>query len=169
MRQLRSLSAPFARVPRYMYKNFGFLLWIAFASGASIVIGEMLINRIYFKEFGLAFAGGSAAFGNIAILSCFLLVLVALINRLFPAIMIGLGLYALLISGDILKLVHFDNPARPTDLQYLRDLEVVAKAFVNVRSGTIALAVCGILVALIVMLWKKGIRCFCCCLESRRG
>jgi hypothetical protein len=156
MNRLRILGATRARAPRYIYKSFGFLLWIAVASGASVVVGEMLINRIYFKEFGLAFAGGSAAVGNIAILSCFLLVLVALINRLFPAILIGLGFYALLILGDILKLVHFDNPARPTDLQYLRDLEVVAKAVVNVRSGVVALAVCGILIALIVRFWKKG-------------
>jgi hypothetical protein len=89
--RLRSLSAAFAGVPRYIYKNFGFLLWITIASGVSVVVGEMLINKIYFKEFGLAFASGSAAFGNIVILSCFLVVALALINRLFPAITIGLG------------------------------------------------------------------------------
>jgi hypothetical protein len=67
----------------------------------------------------------------------------------------GLTVYAFLIFSDILKLIHFDNPLRPTDLQYLGDLGMIARSFVNVRSVSIALAICVGIIALIIVLWKK--------------
>ncbi len=156
MSKMRRFGGRCAQVSKLIYFHIGYLLWSIVSAGAAVITGEWLINRIYFKATGLHFAGALAAFGNILILCCFILILLALTNRLFSAITLGLAIYALLILADILKLVNFDNPVRPTDLQYLADLEVIAKSFVNARSIAITLAICAGILALIAVSWRRG-------------
>lgn len=131
------------------------LLWVLLAASAAVCIGEMLINRIYFRESEIFAGGWIALLGNIFILFCFFALLFGLINRLLPALLIGLLLYGLLIFSDILKLICFENPLCPTDLQYLADLRVVAKSFLNTRTLLGILAACAAVVALNIISWKK--------------
>jgi hypothetical protein len=141
----------------HLRKMIRCLLWGILFAAAAIFLGELLINKIYFRNYDYFFTSPLAIAGNIVILSCFFLILIALINRLRPAIVIGLTVYALLILSDILKLLHFDNPLLPTDLQYAGDLGVIAKSFINAKSVSITLAIIIAIIALFVLLWKKEV------------
>jgi hypothetical protein len=131
------------------------LLWIALTTGLAVLFGEHLINRIYFEEPAVFSGTGSAIFGNILILFCFMTLLFTLINRLLTALLTGLLIYCILILSDILKLIYFDNPLRPIDLNYLADLRIVAQA--SLSTGTLLgiITACLAVIALIILIWKK--------------
>jgi hypothetical protein len=131
------------------------ILVAAVSAACGVVFGELLINRLYYKDPAFICASGPAVAVDIVILFCSLLALSALINRLFAAIVVGLAAYALVVFSDILKLVSFDTPLRPVDLQYLSDLQVVAKSYVSFQSVSIILVIFAALITLILMLWRK--------------
>jgi hypothetical protein len=155
MKEIEIPAAAGAPEPKLPYMILRALLWTALAASAAIFLGEYLINRLYLGKSGFFIASWIALLGNIVILFCFLLIWLALFNRVITSILVGLSLYAVVILSDILKLVHFDNPVRPTDLQYLADLEVVAKSFTSAKSVLIIVAIALGLIALIIALWRK--------------
>lgn len=139
----------------HLPKTIRCALPLVFSAAAATYIAEWLINKFYFGNSEYFFTSPLAVAGNIVLLLCFLSILFALVNRLFPAIVIGMSIYALLIFSDIQKLIHFDNPLRPTDLQYLGDLAMIARSFVNIRSISSVLGILIGIIGLIILLWKK--------------
>jgi hypothetical protein len=142
---------------------YSFLGTIISATAATCV-GELLINRIYFKEFDIFPGTWLALAGNIIILYCFIQLLFALTGRLRSALAMPLTIYGLLIAADIIKLTYFDNPIRPTDLQYVSDLRVIAKSYLNPALIALVLAICMAIAAVNILLWKRrpatiSIRC----------
>jgi len=131
------------------------LLWIMLAASAAVCIGELLTNKIYFRQSEVFSGEWTALVGNIFILCCFLAFLFALTNKVLPAVLIGLLLYGFLVLSNILKLIHFDSPLRLTDLQYLADLRVVAKSFLSIKTFAEILAACAAATVIIIISWRK--------------
>jgi phosphoglycerol transferase MdoB-like AlkP superfamily enzyme len=136
-------------------KSLRCILIAAVSAGAGVFIGELLINRFYFKDPSLICTSGQGLTVDIVILLCSLLVLVALVNRLVVAIVAGLAVYALIVFSDILKLLGFDTPLRPVDLQYFSDLQVLAKSFVSFRSVSLTVVIFAVLISLVAVFWRK--------------
>jgi hypothetical protein len=134
---------------------FHYLFWTTLAAGAAVAAGEFLINKIYFGESEIFSGGWIAMLGNILILCCILLLFLALTNRQVSAILIGLSFYGFLVFFDILKLIYFDNPLQPTDLQYWADLRAVAKSFLEPQILLTILAAFASVVALSIVFWRK--------------
>ena len=135
--------------------NILHLLSPAFASAFAVLAGEFLINKIYFQE-SVVFAGSRFALVcNILILYSFMLLLVALINRLMLAVFAALLSYGFLIAVNITKLIYLDNPLHPTDFQYLADLRVVARSCIHARAIVETLAACMIATVVCAFLWRK--------------
>ena len=125
------------------------------ASAAAVVVGEFLVNIIYFQE-PIVFAGGwFALLCNILILCCFIVLLSTLANRAYLAIFIGLLSYGSLIAIDIIKLSYLDDPLRPIDFQYLADLGVVARSSTNAGMVIEVLAAGAAAAFLCWLLWRK--------------
>jgi phosphoglycerol transferase MdoB-like AlkP superfamily enzyme len=130
------------------------LLWIALPAAFAVCIGEFSINAIYFREWAVFPGSWLAMIFNIAILSSCIELLFAMTRRLFFALSIALMIYSSLVAGNIFKLICFDNPIRPTDLQYLSDLRVMAKSFLKPSTALIVLFVFLAAAVLNVLLWK---------------
>jgi phosphoglycerol transferase MdoB-like AlkP superfamily enzyme len=161
------IGSPMSETTRFVldskpiYKNrlVTYLLHLSLVlaiSAAAVLTGEFLINRIYFHE-SIIFDGEWLALaGNFFILSCFMTLLLALVNRRLLAIILGLLFYGFLITVDIIKLTYLEDPLRPSDFQYLEDLRVIARSSINGWTlleisigGAIATGLC-------VFLWRKA-------------
>jgi phosphoglycerol transferase MdoB-like AlkP superfamily enzyme len=139
-------------------RNVAYILHLlspAFACTVAVLAGEYLINRIYFQESVIFEGSWFALVCNILILFSFMVLLLALINRLLLAIFVGLLCYGLLIAVDITKLTYLDNPLRPTDFQYLADLRVVARSCIHARTIIEILVACTVAVVICIFLWRK--------------
>jgi hypothetical protein len=124
-------------------------------SAIAVCIGELLINVIYFGEWKIFPGEWEALTGNILILFCFLEILFALTGRLYSALAIIIPLYGIVILSNILKLICFDNPLRPTDVQYLSDLRVVARSSFNSATILLLVLILAALLWLNIFLWKR--------------
>jgi phosphoglycerol transferase MdoB-like AlkP superfamily enzyme len=132
------------------------LFLVLLVSVAAVLTGEFLINKIYFHE-SILFAGEwFALVCNFFIVLCFMILLLALLNRWLLAIFLGLLSYGSLIAVDIIKLVYLEDPLRPSDFQYLADLRVIARSCINVRILLELLAGWAIAVCVCVLLWRKA-------------
>jgi phosphoglycerol transferase MdoB-like AlkP superfamily enzyme len=131
------------------------LLSPAFASFVAVLAGEYLINRIYFQESVIFKGSWFALLCNILILCSFMLLLLALINRLMLAVFAGLLCYGFLIAVDITKLTYLDNSLRPMDFQYLADLRVVARSCIHAGTVIEILVACAVAIVICIFLWRK--------------
>jgi glucan phosphoethanolaminetransferase (alkaline phosphatase superfamily) len=131
------------------------LISFALIAGLAVCAGEYLANLFYFKE-NVCFSGPwEALVYNIAILLSFTALLFSLTNRRLWTLLTSLIFYGLLITSNILKLRFFDSPLRPSDLNYLADLRLVAQASLTAGSLLGILAASLAVVALLVFLWIK--------------
>lgn len=133
------------------------LLSFALIAGIAVCVGEHLVNRFYFGESSFFSGPWEALAYNAAILFSSMALLLSLTNRRLCALLTSLILYALLITSNILKLKFFDNPLRPSDLNYLADLRIVAQASLTIGSLLGISAACLAVIALLVFLWIKGV------------
>lgn len=158
--RLMKAKGTWYRIPENARMILYILLSPIFSALLAVTVGELTINALYFGKTELPFASALAFGGNVLILSCTFLILIAAVNRIFLAIILGSSLYGLLIVVNILKLRSFDNPVRPTDIQYLPDLKVIARPSLSAGSvcAAIAIAVAVLLIAL--FLWKSEKRVF---------
>jgi hypothetical protein len=131
------------------------LLWPLISALVSVLIGESLINGIYFRELEIFPGRWLALVGNVLILYCCIELIFALTGRILSALAIILPLYGLFIAGDILKLKCFDNPVRLTDVQYLSDMRVMAKSYLNPATILAILFICILLLVLNVWAWRR--------------
>ncbi len=130
-------------------------IWLALSACSAVLIGELLINALYFGDWQWHFSGTLAVLGNFLILFCSFLIILVVVNRTFVAAILGSVLYGVVILADILKLSSFDNPVRVSDLQYLPDLKVIAKSSLGYRSVSVTLIVLVAIIVAICLLWKK--------------
>jgi phosphoglycerol transferase MdoB-like AlkP superfamily enzyme len=131
------------------------VLSIVIVSSAAVLTGEFLINKIYYEESVIFNGAWFALICCILILCCFMVLLLSILNRLLPAVFLGLLSYGFLITVDIIKLIHLDNPLRPMDFQYLADLRSVARSCINTQTLLEILAICIAAIFLCVLLWRK--------------
>jgi glucan phosphoethanolaminetransferase (alkaline phosphatase superfamily) len=145
------------------------LILFALIAGLAVCAGEHLVNRLYFNDNGLFSGPWEALTYNILILFGFMLLLFSLTNRRLWTLLTSLMLYSLLITSNILKLKFFDNPLRPSDLNYLADLRVVAQASLTTGSLIGILAACLTVIALLVFLWIRGVPVLTICMRLGIG